>query len=73
MPFYNLRQAYVTIIFNTGKQIDLLKYMGVLLAWLAVLFLTMPIWMWNERRKERKAAAAAPGQQPAVPAGEKQA
>jgi hypothetical protein len=50
MPFYNLREAYITIIYNVGKQSDLLKYMGVLLAWLAVLFLTLPIWIWRERR-----------------------
>lgn len=56
MPFYNLRQAYVMIIYNTGRHVDLLKYMGVLLAWLVVLFLTLPVWIWLERRTERKAA-----------------
>lgn len=59
MPFYNLRQAYVSIIYNTGRHVDLLKYMGVLLAWILLFFLTLPIWFWLERRSERKAAAAA--------------
>lgn len=59
MPFYNLRQAYVAIIYNTGRHIELLKYMGILLAWLVVLFVTIPLWVWIERKKERSAANAA--------------
>ncbi|PWN31481.1 uncharacterized protein FA14DRAFT_128170 [Meira miltonrushii] len=58
MPFYNLRQAYVTIIYNTGRHIELLKNMGILLAWLVVLFATIPFWAWLERRKERSQASA---------------
>lgn len=58
MPFYNLRQSYITIIYNTGKHIILLKYMGILLAWLAVIFLTFPIWIWMERRQAQKAPAS---------------
>lgn len=58
MPFYNLRQAYVTIIYNTGRHVELLKYMGILLAWFVVLFATIPIWVWIERKKERSAASA---------------
>ena len=57
MPFYNLRQAYITIIYNTGHRTDLLKYMGILLAWLALLFATLPIWVWRERRQAVKASA----------------
>lgn len=60
MPFYNLRQAYLTIIFNSGKHIYLLKYMGILLAWLAIIFITFPIWIWNERRISKKMGGNAP-------------
>lgn len=57
MPFYQLRQAYITIIYNVGQHNRLLKYMGILLAWLAVIFLTFPIWIWNERRQAKNAPA----------------
>lgn len=58
MPFYNLREAYVAIVYNTGKHSDLVKYMGILLAWIVVLFLTIPIWVWLERRREIQASKA---------------
>lgn len=67
MPFYNLRQAYVTIIYNTGRHIELLKNMGILLAWLVVLFSTIPIWVWIERKKEVSAAAANPSAESTKP------
>ena len=56
MPFYNIRLMYNTIIFDVGEHVMILKYMGILWAWLAVIFLTFPIWIWRERKAELKAA-----------------
>ncbi|KDN46618.1 hypothetical protein K437DRAFT_223533 [Tilletiaria anomala UBC 951] len=61
MPFYNLKQIFLTIIFNTGRHIMILQYFGVLWAWLAVALLTMPFWFWYEQHntiQERKAQMA---------------
>ncbi|PWN50489.1 hypothetical protein IE53DRAFT_387183 [Violaceomyces palustris] len=54
MPFYNLKQIYVSIIFDTGKPVLILKYMGILWAWLLVILITFPIWIWRERKEEQK-------------------
>ncbi|WFD44778.1 hypothetical protein MPSI1_003449 [Malassezia psittaci] len=51
MPFYNLRQIYLTILFNVGKRVWILKYVGILWAWLALIFLTFPIVIWYDHRK----------------------
>ncbi|UZJ55983.1 hypothetical protein CBS101457_005303 [Exobasidium rhododendri] len=56
MPFYNLRQAYIAIIYNVGKHSTLFKYFGILLSWLVVVLLTLPIWIWRERRQALKDA-----------------
>lgn len=54
MPFYQLRHMYLTILFNTGKHILILKYIGILWAWLLMIALTMPIFIWWERRQRKK-------------------
>lgn len=55
MPFYNLKAIYTTIIFDVGKQIHILKHIGILWAWLAVLLLTFPFWIFHEQRGSLKA------------------
>lgn len=61
MPFYNIRAVYNKVIFNVGERIEILKYNGILWAWLVVILLTFPIWIKLEQRsaiKERQKAAA---------------
>nr|CDI56818.1 conserved hypothetical protein [Melanopsichium pennsylvanicum 4]SNX88044.1 related to SNG1 \ len=58
MPFYNIRGIYVKIIFDVGQRIEILKYFGILWAWLAVILLTFPIWIYLERRSALKARQA---------------
>ncbi|CEH16028.1 Domain of unknown function DUF3533 [Ceraceosorus bombacis] len=60
MPFYNLKQSYLTIVFNVGKRSDLFKYAGILWVWIIVVIFTFPIWIWLERKREIKAASAPP-------------
>lgn len=54
--YYNVKQCFLTIFVDAGKHIDILKYWGIILAWLAVMLLTFPIWIWRERRSAEKAA-----------------
>ncbi len=68
MPFYNIRQIYVKIIFDVGQRVEILKYFGILWAWLAVIFLTLPIWMHFERKPVLKARLAQQQQQDGKPA-----
>lgn len=56
MPFHNLKNAYLLIIFNAGKRSDLGIYCGILAAWVVLLVLTIPIWLWIERRRDERAA-----------------
>ncbi|KAN0064117.1 hypothetical protein ACQY0O_003284 [Thecaphora frezii] len=65
MPFYNIRMIYNTVIFDVGKRVLILKYMGILWAWLAVIFLTFPIWIWREQKAAQKARSQKAG--PGVP------
>lgn len=58
MPFYSIRQIYIKIIFDIGQRVELLKYFGILWAWLAVILLTFPIWIHLERRSAHKARQA---------------
>lgn len=67
MPFYNLKQSYLTIVFNVGRHSDLFKYAGILWVWIIVVIFTFPIWIWWERKREIKAANAPPAGGP--PAG----
>ncbi|PWZ00410.1 hypothetical protein BCV70DRAFT_199690 [Testicularia cyperi] len=54
MPFYNIRAIYNKVIFDVGERVEILKYMGILWAWLVTIFLTFPIWIWLERRSSQK-------------------
>ncbi|KAK0564209.1 hypothetical protein OC861_004409 [Tilletia horrida] len=56
LPFPHLKSIYTTIVFNTGKHINILYHFGVLWAWLVVLLVTFPVWIWLERRRALKAA-----------------
>lgn len=47
------------IIFNAGDKKDLFLYTGVLGAWIVLLVLTIPIWLWLERRRDERAAHSA--------------
>lgn len=49
---------YTTIIFDVGQQIHILKHIGILWAWAAILFLTFPFWVWYEQRASLKAKGA---------------
>ncbi|WFD32716.1 hypothetical protein MSPP1_003766 [Malassezia sp. CBS 17886] len=61
MPFYNLRQIYITIVFNSGKHVLILKYIGILWAWLALIFLTFPLFIWYEHRKHKNVGRVGAG------------
>lgn len=54
MPFYNMRQVFTTILFNTGSHVEILKYFGILWAWIALIMLTMPIFIWLDYNRVRK-------------------
>ncbi|GAC97381.1 hypothetical protein PHSY_004966 [Pseudozyma hubeiensis SY62] len=58
MPFYSIRQIYVKIIFDVGQRVEMLKWFGILWAWLAVILLTLPFWMHFERKTMAKAQQA---------------
>merc|ERR1712130_309690 len=51
MPFYNLRQIYAYIWFDSGERNEILKHMGVIWAWAAVLLLTYPFSIWFDYRR----------------------
>ncbi len=58
MPFYNLKTAFIAIIYNQGEHVKLLEYWGILMAWLVLLAGTLPLWIWYEQRgsiRERRA------------------
>lgn len=63
MPFYSIRQIYVKIIFDVGERVEMLKWFGILWAWLAVVMLTLPIWMHYERSSAMKGQQAQKKQQ----------
>lgn len=54
MVFYNTKAVFLLIFTNAGKHIDILKHVGILWAWVAVMLLTFPIWIWRERRNQLK-------------------
>jgi hypothetical protein len=58
MPFYNIRQIYIKIIFDVGQRVEMLKYFGILWAWLAVILITFPVWIHLEQRSAQKARQA---------------
>lgn len=37
IPFYNLKQVFLTIIFSTGHHYLIIKYVGILFGWAIVL------------------------------------
>lgn len=54
MPFYNLRQIYAYIWFDSGERNEILKHMGVIWAWGAVLLLTYPFSIWFDYRRRHE-------------------
>ncbi|TKY86858.1 hypothetical protein EX895_004146 [Sporisorium graminicola] len=58
MPFYSIHQIYTKIIFDVGQRVEILKWFGILWAWLAVILLTFPIWIYLEVRSAQKARQA---------------
>jgi len=62
MPFYNLRQVYLAIMFRVGERTyelltkgsSIMKYVGILWAWMAGILLTYPIFVWLDYRKRRR-------------------
>lgn len=52
MPFFNLGRIVRTIIFDTKNEIG--KNLGILLAWVAVSFITITLATWLIRRKSVK-------------------
>jgi len=62
MPFYNLRQAYLAIMFRVGERTygrltkgsTIMKYVGIIWAWMAGILLTYPIFVWLDYRKRRQ-------------------
>ncbi|PWN53781.1 hypothetical protein IE53DRAFT_309607 [Violaceomyces palustris] len=59
MPFYHLRQSFITIIFNTRSHLAL--NIGVLVAWLALVWSGLFLHTLLERKKElRKSSPPAP-------------
>jgi len=62
MPFYNARQFYLAIFYNVGERHVMMKYIGIIWAWMAGLYITYSIVIYlghrttraNMRLKERK-------------------
>lgn len=63
MVFYNTKQCFLTIFTNAGRHLVILKAVGIIWAWVAVMVLTFPIWIWLERRRQLKEAKSAGGPQ----------
>lgn len=66
MPFYSIRQVYNKVIFDVGQRVEILKWFGILWAWLAVILLTFPIWIRLEQRSALKARQAQQSARPAA-------
>lgn len=72
LPFYNLRQAYIKILYDQGTSVQLLINWVVLAAWIVVLLAILPLYIVRDQRKAiamRKAAAAAGGPAAVGPEG----
>ena len=52
-PFYNVSRATRTILFSTRDQVGL--NFGVLFGWIAVSFITIPLFTWFLRRRAVRA------------------
>ncbi|KAJ1038730.1 hypothetical protein NDA10_002388 [Ustilago hordei] len=65
MPFYSIRQVYNKVIFDVGEPVEILKWFGILWAWLVVIFLTLPFWSRMEQRSVLKARLAQQNAKPA--------
>ncbi|KAJ1018596.1 hypothetical protein NDA16_004878 [Ustilago loliicola] len=66
MPFYSIRQIYIKVIFDVGQRIEILKWFGILWAWLAVILLTFPLWIRMEQKLALKACQAQQNAKPAA-------
>ena len=66
MPFYSIRQVYNKVIFDIGEPVEILKWFGILWAWLVVIFLTLPFWIRMEQRSVLKARLAQQNAKPAA-------
>lgn len=64
MPFYNLRQAFIKILYDQGTSVQLFINWLILAAWVVVLLAILPLYIIRDQRKAiamRKAAAAGGG------------
>ncbi|WFD26163.1 hypothetical protein MNAN1_001139 [Malassezia nana] len=59
MPFYNLRQVYLAVLFNVGERSNIMKHVGIIWAWFAGILLTYTVFVWLDYRKRRQAYLAA--------------
>ncbi|SPC68172.1 related to SNG1  len=66
MPFYSIRQVYNKVIFDIGEPVEILKWFGILWAWLVVIFLTLPFWIRMEQRSVLEARLAQQNAKPAA-------
>ncbi|KAL4403151.1 hypothetical protein ACI68E_000934 [Malassezia pachydermatis] len=55
MPFYNLRQIYLSVMLDVGDSTLILKHIGIIWAWVALILLTFPFVIWYDYRKQFKA------------------
>ncbi|WFD22443.1 hypothetical protein MEQU1_001114 [Malassezia equina] len=62
MPFYNLRQVYLAVLFRVGERTYILltegstimKYVGIIWAWMFSILITYPVFVWLDYRKRRQ-------------------
>lgn len=62
MPFYNLRAIYLAVLFNVGYRTCslltpgnmILKYIGIVWAWIVSILLTLPFIFWFDHRRRQK-------------------
>ena len=55
MPFYNLRRIYLAIMFNVGERLKILKYIGIIWAWIFAVAASFALIIWIEYLKRFKA------------------
>lgn len=55
MPFYNLRRIYLAVMFNVGERLEILKYIGIIWAWIFAVAASFALIIWLEYLKRFKA------------------
>ena len=54
MPFYNLRHIYLHIFFGVGERNMILKYIGIIWAWMLVVASSFMFVVWFDYKKRYK-------------------